>query len=419
MRTESNTFPTLTAAGGSLLCVLGAAGLSAGIGLALNRAEDDLPAGAELALCFVGLPAEVPDWIELVPNGAVAGADGRAFINDRPDEFIAQSRKLQRIKGCWAVDFDHQIQLATNPMAGGRAPAAGWISELESRQGSIWGKVEWTDLGLEAIQKKHYRGISPVFAFDKKSKRALGLLTAALTNNPNLDLVALNARQPSQQETNSMDWLKKQLGLAEDATEDAVKTALNSFVALAGALAAALGMDAKAALAMNAETLGAALKQKFGTSDVLVAVCAKAGLKADAHADAIVSALQKVGDPDPTRFVPIEAHAALKVELDTLKADEPKKLVAWALQNRKIVPAQESWALEYAQRDLEGFKKFAGVTPELFAQIGRPAAVSGNLDNSDAKAVARSAQAHIAEQAKLGITVSAAAAVAHVTKKGG
>lgn len=419
MRSESNPLRTSTATGGSLLCVLGAAGLSAGIGLALNRAEDDLPSGAELALCFVGLPAEVPEWIELVPSGAVAGADGRAFVNDRPDEFIAQSRKLQRIKGCWAVDFDHQIQLATNPMAGGRAPAAGWISELENRKGSIWGKVEWTDLGLEAIQKKHYRGISPVFAFDKKSKRALGLLTAALTNNPNLDLVALNALQPSNRETNSMDWLKKQLGLAEDATEDAMKTAFNSFITLAGTLAAALGMDAKAALALNAETLGAALKQKFGASDVLVAVCTKAGLKADADADAIVAALQKAGVPDPTRYVPIEAHAALKVELDKLKADEPKKLVAWALQNKKIYPAQEEWALEYAGRDLEGFKKYAGVTPELFAQIARPSGAAADLDSTDAKAVARSAQAHIAEQAKLGITVSAAAAVAHVTKKKG
>lgn len=414
MRSESNTIPTLLAADGSLLCVLGAAGLGAGIGLALNKADD----GIELALCFVGLPAGVPEWIELVPHGAVAGADGRAFLNDKPNDFIAHSLKLQRIKGSWAVDFDHQIQLATNPMAGGRAPAAGWISELQSKEGSIWGKVEWTDLGREAIEKKHYRGISPVFAFDKKSKRALGLLTAALTNNPNLDLVALNASQPSKQETNSMDWLKKQLGLADDATEDAVKTAFNSFIALTGSLAAALGMDAKAALALNAETLGAALKQKFGTSDVLVAVCAKAGLKADAAADAIVAALQKVGTPDPSLFVPIEAHAALKVAYDKLNADEPKKLVEWALQNKKIFPAQEEWALNYAQRDLEGFKKYCGVTPELFARISRPTTEAVDLNNSDSKAVAHSARTYIAEQAKVGITVSAAAAVAHVTKKG-
>lgn len=402
MRSERNTIPP-----------------AASIGLALNRAEDELPAGTELALCFVSLPAEVPEWIELVPHGAVAGADGRAFVNDRPQDFIAHSRKLQRIKGAWAVDFDHQIQLATNPMAGGRAPAAGWISELEARDGSIWGKVEWTDLGLEAIQKKHYRGISPVFAFEKKSKRALGLLTAALTNNPNLDLVALNARQPSKQETNSMDAIKKLLGLAEDATDEAVKAALNSFIALTGALAAALGMDAKAALALNAETLGATLKQKFGgTSDVLTALCTKAGLKADAGVDAILAALRTTAEPDPTRYVPIEAHAALKVELDKLTLGEADKVVDWALQNKKLYPSQETWAREYAKRDLEGFKKFAGVTPELLATITKPSGADTALNASDAKAVAANAQKYIAEQAALGITVSAAAAVAHVTKKG-
>jgi len=392
--------------------------LGDGAAIALNRAEYDLPEGIEIALCFVALPAEVPEWIELVPANAVAGADGRAFVNDKPDAFLAMSRKLQRIKGAWAVDFDHQIQLATNPMAGGRAPAAGWIVDLQSRDGAIWGKVEWTDLGTEAIQKKHYRGISPVFAFDKKSKRALGLMTAALTNNPNLDLVALNAQQrsnqPSNQENESMDWLKKQLGLAEDATEDAVKTAFNSFVVLTGALAAALGMDAKAALALNAETLGAALAKKFGASDVLVAVCTKAGVKADSTAEAILAALAAV-TPDPSKFVTMEAHMALKDQLTTLNAGKPAELVEQALKDGRLLPRQKEWALNYAQRDLEGFKAYVGVAPQQLNDARKP--TDKALNAADAKAVAAAAQKHIAEQAALGITVSATAAVDHVTKE--
>lgn len=412
MTTRSNMIPSALARQ-----LLGTARTAPCYGIALNRAEVDLPAGAELALCFVALPAEVPEWIELVPANAVAGADGRAFVNDKPDDFLAMSTKLQRIKGAWAVDFDHQIQLATNPMAGGRAPAAGWIVELESRDGAIWGKVEWTDLGIEAIQKKHYRGISPVFAFDKKSKRALGLLTAALTNNPNLDLVALNAQgrsnQPSNQENDSMDWLKKQLGLAEDATDDAVKTALNSFVALAGALAAALGMDAKAALALNAETLGAALTKQFGVSDVLVAVCTKAGVKADASAEAILAALTT---PDPAKYVDMEAHMALKDELAKLNAGKPAELVKQALRDGRLLPRQETWALNYAQRDLEGFKTYIGVAPEQLGDVRKP--TDKVLNASDSKAVATAAQTYIAEQAKLGVTVSATAAVNHVSKQG-
>jgi phage I-like protein len=352
-----------------------AAYLAAGPGmLALNRAEEP----GELALCFVSLPAEVPEWIELVPGGAIAGADGRAFVNDRPAEFVARSAALKRIQAGWCIDFDHQLQLATNPMAGGTAPAAGWIVELQARDGgSIWGKVEWTDLGAEAIARKRYRGISPVFRFDKESKRALGLASAALTNNPNLDLVALNARQPSQQENDSMPaWLKKLLGLADDATEEQAKSALNSYVALAGALATALGVDVGAAVALDGPALNAALGKKFGAgaSDVFVALCAKAGVKADATAEAILAGLQV--EPDPAQYVPMAAHMALKDALNAVSKGKPAELVEQALKDGRLFPAQKEWALNYAQRDLAGFQKYIGDTPALLGTVKPPAAAT-------------------------------------------
>lgn len=392
-----------------------AVGLAAAA-IALNRAEDELPAGAELALCFVSLPAEVPEWIELVPAGAIAGADGRAFLNDRPDDFVKVSQQLKRIRAGWCIDLDHQLQFAANEKVGGTAPASGWIVELENRDGAIWGKVEWTDLGTVAIQSKRYRGLSPVFAYDKRTKRAIGLVSAALTNNPNLDLVALNAaRNASNQENDSMDWLKKALGLADDATDEAVKAALNSFIALAGVLATALGMDAKAAVALNAETLSAALTRKFGKpSDVLVALCTKAAVKTDAAADAILAGLEKVL-VDPAKFVPMEAHMALKDELTALNAGKPGELVEQALKDGRLLPRQKAWALNYAQRDLEGFKTYIGAAPEHLAPVNPPADKAVNA--SDAKSVAKAAQLHIAEQSKLGNIVSAAQAVAHVTSK--
>lgn len=340
--------------------------------VALNKA-DGLPASSQIALCFVSLPAEVPEWIELVPGGAIAGSDGRAFVNDKPDDFIAMSAKLQRIKGSWAIDFDHQTQLATNPMAGNTAPAAGWITELQNRQGAIWGKVEWTDLGAIAIQNKRYRGISPVFAYDDNSKRALGLLTAALTNNPNLDLVALNARQSSsQQEKPDMDWLIKLLGLDKNATQEQITVAINALNASVAALATFLGVDVKAAVAMNAEELKAAFAKKIGTNDVLVALCAKAGLKADAKAEEILAALQTTGEPDPSKFVPMAAHMALKEKLDTSLKGKPAELVEQALKDGRLLPAQKDWALNYAQRDLDGFKKYIGDTPPMLIETRGP-----------------------------------------------
>lgn len=414
MLPESNTIPPESADTSGQPGVRGLVLVTGAMGVALNRTEDEPASGDDVVLCFVGLPADVPDWIQLIPAGESVGADGRTFVNNAPDQFLAASSSYQRIPGAWAIDFDHQTQLATNAQAGGRAPAAGWIVELQNRDGAIWGRVEWTDLGSDAVRKRHYRGISPVFAFNKASKRAIGLMTAALTNNPNLDL-ALNARQPSQ-ERNSMDWLKKQLGLAENATDDAVKTALNAFVTLAGALAGMLGMDVKAATALNAQTLQATLAQKFGTGDVLVALCSKAGLKADAGADAIVAALQALATPDPSKWVSMEAHSALKSELDKRRQAEVTEIVDQALKDRRLWPSQKDWALNYAQRDLDGFKKFVGDAPTRLTDP--PAPTGTSLDAADPKAVAAAAQAHMADQAKLGITVTAVQAVAHVTKKG-
>lgn len=381
MRSESNTFPTLMPAGGSLLCVLGAAGLpAASIAVALNRAEDDLPAGAEIAVCFLALGADLATELELIPAGRFEGRDGRAWNNDQPDAVVALSEKIRLPVG-YCIDVDHALDFAANEKVGGEAPAYGWISGLENRGGAIWGKVEWTELGANAVKGKTYRGLSPVFAFEKDTGRVLAFMSASLTNKPNLVLTAFNSRQRAvdQPEKSPMKKIAELLGLAADATEDQVTTALNAVLALIGALGAAIGVDAKAALALNAETLKAALTSKFGTSDVLVALCAKAGVKADATADSILVALQSQA-PDPSKFVPMAAHMAVKEQLDEIQGARPAELVDWALNNGKLVPRQKDWAMAYAQRDLEGFRKYVGATPEILGSVKAPPAGGGGGD---------------------------------------
>lgn len=375
MRSESNTFPTLMPAGGSLLCVLGAAGLpAASIAVALNRTEDDLPAGAEIAVCFLALGADLATELELIPAGTFTGRDGRTWRNDQPDQVIALSEKIKLPVG-YCVDVDHQLDYAANDKVGGEAPAYGWITSLENRGGAIWGKVEWTELGTNAVKGKTYRGLSPVFAFDKDTGRVLAFMSASLTNKPNLVLTAFNSRQRAvdQPEKSPMKKIAELLGLAADATEDQVTTALNAVLALVGALGATIGVDTKAALALNAETLKAALGKKFGANDVLVALCTKAGVQADATADSILVALQSQA-ADPSKFVPMAAHMALKEQLDTLQGAQPAQLVDQALNDGRLLPAQKDWAIAYAQRDLDGFKKYIGATPGLLGPAKAPPA---------------------------------------------
>ena len=133
--------------------------------------------------------AAVPDWIELIPAGSViVGADGRQWLNDTPDRIV--SAFAAGIKPM-VVDYEHASE--HRAPQGLDAPAAGWIDRLEIRNGAIWGKVEWTAQARQRIQAREYRFISPVFTFEKASSRIAALQSAALTNQPNLNLTALNS----------------------------------------------------------------------------------------------------------------------------------------------------------------------------------------------------------------------------------
>lgn len=164
-----------------------------------------------LALNFEG-PA-VPEWVQLVPAGpAVEGRDGRRWVMPNPEAivaaFVARGADLP-------IDYEHATQIKGG--AGERADAIGWIGALEARAGSIWGRVDWTEEGKATVASRAYRYLSPVFRFDRETGAILELLSAGLTNNPNLHLAALNAAQEEKDDTVDKVILEA-LGLAANAT---------------------------------------------------------------------------------------------------------------------------------------------------------------------------------------------------------
>lgn len=148
---------------------------------------------AALAL-NIELPADgrVPGSVELIPPGRdVQGRDGRRWINDAPQMIVDA---FQRQGMPVPLDWEHSTEKAA-PL-GRPAPAAGWIESLLARlDGSIWGQVAWTPQGAESVKNREYRYISPAFAFEKHTRRILMIVSAALTNRPNLPLTALNQAQ--------------------------------------------------------------------------------------------------------------------------------------------------------------------------------------------------------------------------------
>jgi phage I-like protein len=131
-----------------------------------------------------------PDWVELIPTGPnITGRDGRMWLFDQTAGQIVVSSFTGR-----AIDLPIDWEHATQHRAplGQDAPAAGWITALQMRDGALWGKVSWTVRGKAQVEAREYRYLSPVFDFEIESKRVVVLVSAGLTNKPNFLLTALN-----------------------------------------------------------------------------------------------------------------------------------------------------------------------------------------------------------------------------------
>ena len=132
-------------------------------------------------------------WVQVTPCGEFphAGA-GVVQVIDR----AACDAMAAEFNSCKAdvnfpgvlVDFDH-FSLDTAQSS----EAAGWITELESRDTGLWARVRWSDAGLSAVQGGRFRLMSPVFPPPSACEDLGGgkirpsmLVSVALTNEPNI-----------------------------------------------------------------------------------------------------------------------------------------------------------------------------------------------------------------------------------------
>jgi phage I-like protein len=297
--------------------------------------------------------AEVPEWVQLLPaaNGEVRTHDGRGpYLVRDPVAIIAASFADPRDKGGLLIDENHALDLAAPK--GGPAPARGHITELQARADGIWGRVTWTATGRALLGERAYRGISPVILFDETTGEIAAILRAGLTNYPNLrGLAALN----TEENPPMMGKIAKKLGLAEDATEEAIMaamdklmdkkpdTAMQAAVAAMASMGTTLGVDGtkpdvvKAAVealqASKAETATLAAQvaalqtsQKRTAADAWMAaqIAANRGIPADkreglialhmsdaAQAEAVAKLYPDLGPTHTSRAAPQSAGAAV------------------------------------------------------------------------------------------------------------
>ena len=305
-------------------------------------------------------------WIMLFPKGKFVGRDGRGPYDATAHmaQVVEQTKKRAGITEL-VIDYDHQSVFSAVPGVGGLAPAAGWIKEYDVRDDGLWARVDWTEKAAQAIKAGEYRYISPVYHHTKTGD-VTRLISAGLTNMPNLDLAAVAARaNPTQQEEN-MDKIALALGLTQGASEDDILVAINSAKTSVSAIAVAAGL---AATATMADVAPAVAVMRAGVDKVAIA----SGLAAGAKADDVVIAVQSAagGKVDPTKFVPVAGLVELQSDFNALKlkveGDSAEIAVNKAMADGKITPALKGWATDLYKADVSKFDAFVGAAPVLTA----------------------------------------------------
>lgn len=360
-------------------------------------------------------------WVQLIPVGTFSGRDGRG-------PWVAEANTLQCIIDLTrayhgkiepVVDYDHQSIFGAQPGVGGKAPAAGWVKDMEVRADGIWGRVEWTENAATAIKAKEYRYLSPVFFHEPDTGRVLAIRMAGLTNTPNLDLVpvAANSLTLNNPTGDSMDKILAALGLAKGVNEDGVVAAINALQTSSTALAKAAGLTETA---KPAEVLTAVNSMVADRSKLAEA----AGLRADAKSADVLSAVQAAcSTTDPTKFVPIGQVKQLQEDFNALQSrittGEAETAVNQAVKDGKVAPALKTWALDLAKTDPAKFQAYCSGAPVLTApQLLDPQAKTEGVDLTNPVELAAQASAYQKKQADAGLTVDYATAVMAVSKSG-
>ena len=304
--------------------------------------------------------------VQLFPDGEFAAVDGR------PGNVNGSKTKVWRVDAASAdqiisavnsrqtalvVDYEHQSLSESKPAGG--VPAAGWIEALAYFPGvGLVARVSWTARAKEYIGKDEYRYISPAFHFCKDSGTITALVNAALTNTPGLDglcpvAAALLYPQPPHEETimdKLLAQLRAMLGLAADADETAIL--------------AALAKAGEGVTALACKTIPEAL-----------------ALKAQPPA-ADMSAGGKPADPDPAKYVPLSAVAALQDTIAALTAQvatltvqsqqgDIGRQVDAALSDGRLDKALEGWARDLAKSDSAALTAYLATRQPLAALTGK------------------------------------------------
>ena len=249
-------------------------------------------------------------------------------------EFHSRARDL-------VIDYEHQT------LTGGKAPAAGWIGDLEKTEKGLVAKVNyWTDAAADLLQKREYRYFSPTFLMSGKEVTALH--SVALTNHPAMHGVAALAAKDTAI-INQPENPGKTKGNNMTKTELALRKLL-------GDTALALSDETDGQTAARIEALAEELPELRVKKNIAEEVKKLLGVPETAGKDEILAALKA------------ELEKTEKLEAD---AEEAKKdlVLSDALAKNKITAAEKT---VLAKLDLATLNDLVKAKPENAAVPGAP-----------------------------------------------
>ena len=279
---------------------------------------------------------DVPTDILLLPFGEVETTKGKYVVDEKAAALVLSI--FREIGNDIVIDYEHQT------LKDVQAPAAGWIKDLYVGEDGVHAKVEWTERAKQYIANKEYRYFSPVVYVDEESGRAIYIQTVALTNLP----ATMNAK-PLINKQKEEEAMKKILEILGVSSEDEALKAIKAY------------KQKKDAIPKEILEL-LELKEDAGISEVKASILAfKQGMKTSNDLAKEVKELK-----------------------EKLLAKETEEIVEMALKKGKITPAQKEWALDYARKDIEGFKVYVQKAPQIVPVgdgIAKP--VKQNVDGLD------------------------------------
>lgn len=247
-----------------------------------------------------------------LPLGAMKTRDGRSFRNAEPARLV----ELFRQGGIdLPIDYEHQND-RPEAKRNGPVPAAGWIKALELRADGLWGRVDWTARARELIGNREYRFLSPSLRVEKATHRVLKLKGAGLVHNPALNITALASQEDQ---------------MADD-----------------------LSLMQRVAALLD-------LPEDTGEADVLAALKKR---------------LAEAGQPDPRKYVPVEALQDIMREraqnTATMSEEQARPKVDVAFRSGYLTTAMKPWAMELCQADEVSFDAFIKTTVPSYKHLLTP-----------------------------------------------